>query len=69
MNTTIECFLTGLLATLQMFCFCQWHLSKTQVKLISNFACHTVFKSHTETLIRYCQKIPKVGFVKVSQIS
>ena len=30
-----QIFLTDLLAMLQMLCFCQWHLSKTQASLIS----------------------------------
>ena len=45
------------------------YFSKTQASLISSFACHTHLENHTETLIRYFQRILKVGSVKVSQIS
>ena len=55
------------LATLWMLCFCQWYLSQTQASLISTFACHARFKSYTKTLIRHCQRILKVPFVRVSQ--
>ena len=61
--------LADLLATLQTLCFCQWHLWKTQASLLRYFACHSHFENLTETLIRYCQRILKVGFVKVSKIS
>ena len=64
-----EVFFGRFVSNTSMLWFCQQHLSKTQASIISSFAYHNIFENHTEFLIRYCQRILKVGFVKVSQVS
>lgn len=54
----------GLLTTLQMFCLCLWHLSKTQAPLISNFACHNLFEKEIETLTKCCLRILMINFAE-----
>ena len=64
-----QMLLTSLQATLQMIRYCQWCLYKTQASLINSLVCNTLFENRTATLIRFCQRILKNDFLKVSQIS
>ena len=61
-------FSRGLLTTVQMFCFCQWHLSKTQESLLSSFACH-LFREPNENLTRIIMAdLAKVSHIKKLEV-